>query len=121
MKTKIPKDFAVDDSDREYALKKGWPLHIPDVFLIDFIEYHETAETKHVNWRAAFKRHMRMNSPAGGYYRPWSWERKLNDAKAMESARYPRVAPVPYYDESLRRTPMPTAVRDLVEKMRVKL
>lgn len=118
MKKRIPKDFKVKDSDREYAVRKGWPLHLPDVFLADFKEYHETAETRHVNWRAAFKRHMRMNSPTGGFYKPWTWERKVNDAKAMESAKHPRTE-IPRTSEK-ERTPMPASTREIVERMRTK-
>ena len=112
MKRQIPKDFTVTDAHRQWAVKRGYPLYMPDQWVYDFKEYFELTRIKHIDWSRAFYRYIRMNAPSSGK-NSTVWERRRLDAKQQESEQFKRSAPEPYYDEGLRRTPMPHKVSEV--------
>ena len=83
-KTALPKDFRVDDHMRSWSFDKGWPSHLPDVFVRDFVNHHEAKGTRLLDWRKAFTNWISWASPSGRFYNTAEWERKLEQAKAMD-------------------------------------
>ena len=120
-KTVMDPSFEVTPRHREWALKKGYPLNLPDVFVFSFVEHFAESEVKHRDWNRTFYRWIRQSSPSGDFYRPSFWERKINEAKQMESDKFKRTELPAYYDPEHKKTPMPTNTRQLLESMRVKL
>ncbi len=87
-KTRIPADFAVTDTHREWASRKHAAMHLPDVFIGEFKDHHAAKGTTMLDWDKAFTNWINWSSPAGRFYNDMDWAKRIKAARAME----PRVA-----------------------------
>ena len=57
MKTKLPDDFMVTDSIKDWSLDKHGYYDLPDYFISDFRQIHAAKGTKYENWQKALQMH----------------------------------------------------------------